>query len=724
MATDWDLGSPHSAEMLETAYEAFPLSAERLASSGKHEPNRKDVFPQGVPMSELFESLSGPAAALLQLACYHDGVTRQVVIAESPDVDPADIDRAARELVASEYASVDGKAFRIRPDLDEIMSPPFPLFRLALKGITSDRLATACKLWGVDGGTTKAGRAAALAQILRDPVRLREGLASTVPGTAEVLDRVIQLSTSGFGFVGERDAPRGAISVYDLVDEDPKDPMAGYRALAALRPANSRAYGRQQYVDRGPLDELTDRLILGSHQWGDAVWPWLDVLVALGRVEVAPWPVAPAAQPAEIDTSSRAAATTVAALLELVEHLGRHPPEGKKSGDRRPPVKTWRTAAKAIGIDTALAEVLGDAAVDVGLIYAAQMPVRGRGRSAEHPVSWRPNPLRVEEFAARTTGQNWLAVLDSWVGGAGSSDCSSIRRRLLLSVLGSLPEGTGLGRADFGRVAAHRHTGISGSVDVDEMLRDLVALGAVAAGGIVGLTAAGRAAATGAEAIDAVVGGTETSFVVQPDHSVIAPGDLAPAVAAQLRRYADLESEGGATVWRLARSRLARASSAVDVDEVVDFFARHSSVPLPDVVERFISDSMSGASPVSVETVGCVVTCADPIALADASRYKAAKLTVLAPGVATSSLPATKVVEVLARQGVVLSGGEAPETVKRDADFARRYGRPAPAPTDVIDSAWGVQQPDPNRPLRLPHTVGLTGEQRSALVDKRARGAT
>ena len=96
----------------------------------------------------------------------------------------------------------------------------------------------------------------------------------------------------------------------------------------------------------------------------------------------------------------------------------------------------------------------------------------------------------------------------------------------------------------------------------------------------------------------------------------------------------------------------------------------------------------------------------------------------LAPGVATSSLPATKVVEVLARQGVVLSGGEAPETVKRDADFARRYGRPAPAPTDVIDSAWGVQQPDPNRPLRLPHTVGLTGEQRSALVDKRARGAT
>ncbi len=148
MATDWDLGSPHLAEMLETAYEAFPLSAERLASSGKHEPNRKDVFPQGVPMSELFESLSGPAAALLQLACYHDGVTRQVVIAESPDVDPADIDRAARELVASEYASVDGKAFRIRPDLDEIMSPPFPLFRLALKGITSDRLATACKLWG------------------------------------------------------------------------------------------------------------------------------------------------------------------------------------------------------------------------------------------------------------------------------------------------------------------------------------------------------------------------------------------------------------------------------------------------------------------------------------------------------------------------------------------------------------------------------------------------
>ena len=101
---------------------------------------------------------------------------------------------------------------------------------------------------------------------------------------------------------------------------------------------------------------------------------------------------------------------------------------------------------------------------------------------------------------------------------------------------------------------------------------------------------------------------------------------MAPDVVAQLMRYADLESEGGASVWRLSARRLAQAAPTTSPEEVQRFFADGSSVPVPDAVLRFVDDAMGSVSPVTVTEVGCVITAADPMVISDAARHKPAKL--------------------------------------------------------------------------------------------------
>lgn len=305
----------------------------------------------------------------------------------------------------------------------------------------------------------------------------------------------------------------------------------------------------------------------------------------------------------------------------------------------------------------------------------------------------------------------------------------SVKRSLLVSVLASMPEGRAIERGDFMALATGRHVALNDVDELSEHLTTAAALGLIGDPGRPGLTEAGRAAIGGADAVNAVVGGGDRSFLVQPDHSVVAPPNMAPDVVAQLMRYADLESEGGASVWRLSARRLAQAAPTTSPEEVQRFFADGSSVPVPDAVLRFIDDAMGSVSPVTVTEVGCVITAADPMVISDAARHKPAKLTVVAAGVATSPLTAARVRDVLATRGVILASSTPAEATITSIGSAASADPSAPStasptgtdallppPVDDAIAGWIVDQPDPADPLPSPKPIGFDDHLVAALT--------
>ena len=59
---------------------------------------------------------------------------------------------------------------------------------------------------------------------------------------------------------------------------------------------------------------------------------------------------------------------TLHTLDEVIAATGATPAQGNKTGSRRPPVKYWRSVAKAAGIDAELTIRCGNLAIELGLL--------------------------------------------------------------------------------------------------------------------------------------------------------------------------------------------------------------------------------------------------------------------------------------------------------------------------------------------------------------------
>ncbi len=722
MSPPWNLNDPPSGDDIAAALEAFPVVAGALRAATEL-PERALPFNRICAFDELFPCLSPLGLRLLQLDRFHGGVTRSAALVEATEVPPEVVDREASSLIIAGLAVVRGDRLWSHPDIARYVPMPLPMLENAVNSINSDRLAMACRRLGIRSGTTKAERAAALVTALRTPTTVDKALASVSPEARRLFGRIVELTdVDRFGFADSDDAP-GSVRLDRLIDADTMAYRAASRDLLSLY-APVRG-------NMTPVGELVEALLItASMGWGDSVTMYMEVAHGCGKALGPALVMPPNSGGVHAPETPMAPTRVVAQLGDVVAHLGAHPVEGKKSGDRRAPVATWRSAAKATGIDKDLGVLLGGLAADLGLIYAQAMPTRGRGRSAFHPVRWCPNQRRVAEFERLEVGTRWLSLIEAWLKGGRGEDAYAqwVRRSLLVSVLASMPEGRAVDRDDFVELATGRHVALSDVDELSEHLGVVAALGLIGDPARPGLTEAGRAAIEGVDAVNAVVGGGDRSFLVQPDHSVVAPPDMAPDVAAQLMRYADLESEGGASVWRLSARRLAQAAPTTSPEEVQRFLADGSSVPVPEAVLRFVEDAMGSVSPVTVSEVGCVITAADPVVISDAARHKPAKLTVVAPGVATSPLAASRVRDVLATKGIVLAStapteatiipiGTAPSAdpgTFATASPSTTNGS-LPPPVDDAVAGWIVDQPDPADPPPSPKPIGFDDHLVAAL---------
>jgi hypothetical protein len=278
-------------------------------------------------------------------------------------------------------------------------------------------------------------------------------------------------------------------------------------------------------------------------------------------------------------------------------------------------------------------------------------------------------------------------------------------RRPTLETLAEYPPGAGLSAEDLVALLRWR-TPRRGDrlAPVADMLAEAARLGVVV-GGV--LSTAGRGLLVGGEdgAADGMRGllpDPVDHVLAQPDLSLVAPGPLVADLADTLAVVADVESSGGATVYRVSEASVRRALDAGwAASDLHEFFARASRTPVPQALDYLVDDVARQHGRLRVGSIESYVRSDDTGLLSQVlndRRTAGAELRRLAPGVLVSPLGADEVLTVLREAGYA-PAGESPG----GAVLTRPPGRPRALGRRHVSEAVHVGRP--LSPVELATTV-------------------
>jgi hypothetical protein len=418
-----------------------------------------------------------------------------------------------------------------------------------------------------------------------------------------------------------------------------------------------------------PAEELLARRLLVPRGGGTVVLPGeVGIAIRGGRTTTEPVDVPPelatsARDQAIVDRAGAGAAFEAVRRVELLlDHWGLHPPAALRSGGLG--VRDLRATATELHVDEPTAAVLVEVASAAGLLATAADP-------AGNPV-WIPTDA-YDQWTARSVAERWVALVRAWLespripGLVGSRDpqgkvwnalapeLSGVHqvesRRMAMDLLLGLPEGEVLAAG----------TGVPSLVQRVEWLRprrprtraDQVGW-AVEEAALLGVTALGgptsysRSLLGGDEAVataglDALLPEPVDHVLLQADLTAVAPGPLESQLARRLQLVADIESRGGATVYRFTPGSVRRALdtgwSAVEVHE---FIGSVSRTPVPQPLTYLVDDTARTFGSVRVGHAEAFLRADDEAALTEILlNPKAATLGLrrIAPTVLVSSVP-------------------------------------------------------------------------------------
>lgn len=423
----------------------------------------------------------------------------------------------------------------------------------------------------------------------------------------------------------------------------------------------------------GPVrDLLTAGLLLPRDGARDIVWVPGEVSIALrgGRtttepVDEPPEIAASERDPARVDAAAAGAAFEFARQVEaLLDHWSRNPPGILRAGGLG--VRELRRAAVAIGADEGTAALVVEVATAARLVAA--------GRDLEGVEVWAPTEAYdawLDLGAAercRSLAAAWLDLrrAPGLVGTRSDQDrpvnalsegaespFAAETRRLVLAELAALPPGrvlaTGTGVpslvARLGWLRPRRPR------QRDELVvhgvREAARLGLI---GLGGLSTYGRALvsddaddADAAAALAPLMPAPVTQVLIQADLTAVATGPLERQSAARLHEIADVESRGGATVYRFSAASVRRAFDAGwTAIEAHDFVSGVSATPVPQPLDYLIDDTARSFGRLRVGTAEAFLRVDDPDVLTELLAEPASAglgLRRLAPTVLVSDLP-------------------------------------------------------------------------------------
>lgn len=498
---------------------------------------------------------------------------------------------------------------------------------------------------------------AAIAEVLADRMRVNELIAAVGPAERDVLDRL----AAG--------PPVGVVRVRDPGSEAP-----------AVR-----------LLERGLLVPVDAQTVELPREVGLALRP-----SPLGRLETEPPAIdVNERSPAELD---RLGTTAVLDLLRLVDALAdawtANPPAQLRAGGVG--VRDLRRTAKDLGVDEWVIALVVEVAAAAGLINATQ--------------GYEPVYLPTDDFDTwrrRDSAARWSELALAWlamtrrpgaIGQRGERDrlitllSPDVERGTIpalrsqtLELLNTLAPGTAPTDPDqvLRALAWQAPRRAAGQRPLAaEVLREADQLGLTAAGGLTGYT---RTLLSGSRAVAEQVLGTALPepvdyFVVQPDLTIVVPGPPTADLAAELALTADLESTGGANVYRVTEASVRRALDAGrNGADIATMIAQRSRTPVPQSLSYLIGDLGRRHGMLRSGAASAYLRCTDEALLARvlADRDTAAlDLRRIAPTVVITSAPVAQVLDVLRAAGYAPAAEDPDGTViALDAETPRAPSR-------------------------------------------------
>lgn len=427
------------------------------------------------------------------------------------------------------------------------------------------------------------------------------------------------------------------------------------------------------------------------------------------RLEVAP----PALATTDRDvglvdrTAAGSAFAFVRRMIDTLDTWSTAPPPVLRSGGLG--VRELRRLASALDTDDWVAALVVEVALAAGLL----------GTSGERFVAegdWLPTSA-YDAWRARDTADQWTVLAQTWlattrtpglvgtrddrdrvVNALGAEVDSTVTpevRRAVLEELAALPPGavptpdglaTGLAWRRPRRASRLRHD------LVDWTAREAEQIGVTGLGGLASFARGLLAASDGtADELAALLPEPLDHVLLQADLTAIAPGPLQTGLAAELALAADVESTGGATVYRFTDSSIRRAldagRSAADLHALL---ANKSRTPVPQPLTYLIDDMARRHGRIRVSPATAVIRADDENVLEQILADRRAgqlRLRRLAPTVLAAR---TKVDHVLDQLRVM---GYAPVAESPDGEMVvkrpdvRRAPQPFRPPRLGIDPA-------------------------------------
>lgn len=122
---------------------------------------------------------------------------------------------------------------------------------------------------------------------------------------------------------------------------------------------------------------------------------------------------------------------------------------------------------------------------------------------------------------------------------------------------------------------------------------------------------------------------TVDHILIQSDNTAIAPGPLEHEISQQLAIMAEIESRGGATVYRFSEATIRRGlDHGKTGDEIKEFLIKTSKTPMPQPLEYLIADVAKKHGKLRVGNTSSFIRCEDTALIAQIMNDK--KLEVLA----------------------------------------------------------------------------------------------
>ncbi|MGX7677789.1 helicase-associated domain-containing protein [Jatrophihabitans sp. DSM 45814] len=194
-------------------------------------------------------------------------------------------------------------------------------------------------------------------------------------------------------------------------------------------------------------------------------------------------------------------------------------------------------------------------------------------------------------------------------------------------------------------------------------------------------TGAVRAELNATDALTAALPEAVDEFLLQPDLTAVVPGPATADLQRELSLAADLESTGGASVYRISPTSLRRAlDSGRSGSDLLQFFTGSSRTPVPQALQYMINDVASQHGRLRTGTAASYLRCDDEALLDRVMTDPIAdtlNLQRIAPTVVLSSSTINVVLDRLRAAGFAPAAESATGAiVSLAADAPRVAGRP------------------------------------------------